>query len=188
MVGLKCRTKRANRTLVFCVCGGLLVGVIFLGFLVSCGAHSLQVAVKFVHQDAYPNAVVLVWVTNSSVRPILLEHPEVRFRSGGGSESLSWSDWDLPPDWPLQPGAVASFSLAAWEGEAQERLIFRYTYEEPLRRAISPVVRVGAHLFGLKPLGNRDSHNTWWWLARHGLLDGHVHPVYDGTWVRWEKM
>jgi hypothetical protein len=165
------------------------VVIISLGYLASYGAHPLQVAVKFVHQDAYPKALVLGWVTNSSARPILLEHPEMYFRSEGGSDSLSWGDWDVSWDGTLKPGAVASFSLAPWEGEAQGRLMFRYTYEAPLRRAISPVIRMGAQLCGLKPMGSpRNSHNAWWWLANHGLLDGHVHPVYDGGWAHWEKV
>jgi hypothetical protein len=166
------------------------VAILLLGCLASYGAraHPLKVAVKFVHRDTYPNAVVLVWVTNSGVRPVFLGTAKVYFRSDGGSDSLDWSGWDLPSDWPLRPGAIASFSLPTWEGEAQGRLTFKYTYEAPLRRAISPVIRVGAQLFGLKPVGNPDSHNTWWWLANHGLLDGHVHPIYDGPWVRWEKM
>ena len=170
--------------------GGVLVATLFLGWLAFVNqSHTVDVAVKFIHQDTYPKAVLMVWVTNSGVRPVLLGDAEVHFRSDGGSESLDWSHWDLPGDLPLQPAGIASFSLPPWEGEAQGRLMFKYTYEAPLRKVVSPVIRAGAKLFGLKPVGTPNgSHNAWWWLANHGLLDGHVHANYDGAWVRWEKM
>src|SRR5262252_8566643 len=109
-----------RRKLVVAVSGAILVTILFLSWLAFVSQrHKVEVAVKFLHQETYPNAVFLVWVTNSGVHPVLLGDAEVHFRSGGGSDSLKWSHWDLPPDLPLKPGTTASFSLPVWEGEAQ---------------------------------------------------------------------
>jgi hypothetical protein len=183
---------KRRRKFVLGLGGCALVAMLVLAWLAFVRhGHTVEVAVKFIHRDTYPNAIVLAWVTNNSSRPVLLDDAKVYFRSDGGSESWDLSHWDLPADQlqpALQPGGVTSFSLPTWDGQAQVRLTFRYYYEEPLRRSISPVIRVGAQLFGLKPQGSRDSHNTWWWLANKGLLDGRVKPVYDGGWARWEKI
>lgn len=183
---------KRRRKLVLGVGGGVLLAMLVLAWLAfTRRGHTVEVAVKFIHRDTYPNAIVQAWVTNTSSRPVPLDDPKVYFRSDGGSESWALGHWDLPiNEWPptLQPGGVTSFSLPAWDGQAQVRVTFRYYYEEPLRRSICPFIRLGAQLSGLKMRGGRDSHNTWWWLANNGLFDGRVKPVYDGGWARWEKI
>src|SRR6266581_3963025 len=110
---------------------GLMVVAAFLVARVAVREGRLEVGIKFTHREAYPRAVFEAWVTNGTARPIRLDDAEVHFQSDGGSDSLNWSHWDgaypLPPDQPLQPQAMASFSLSASDSEKQGRLVFQYT-------------------------------------------------------------